>query len=521
MSNTRRNSTPGIVRQERFASSQEFERGLMANLVAKRCSVLESAADRELVWSLQLLSHRPGLKKLAADLVAGFPERIATDSMRRFGMKAGQIYSAEKVRLVREEVAGRFPLEGEVDSGKCGLDASVLLDDGDDKRHAKARLEAMLHPSNYPASEFVKCCREAASAGLEKHLLSLALDPALPVVDGSPWYFPALVSTLRELLASQVEAHCRQTVVTSLGERVHEALDYTLQTGSMSLIEGLARFGKTHSALDWCERHPGRARYVDCPSGNDDFSFFREIALSLGVSINLKSKAQELRSRIEESLRDGNLVLVIDQAHWLWPQSHYRNTTPARINWIMAQVDRGVPVSLITTKQFFLSQKAIEKTTCWTSEQFTGRIGHYEALPTALTPEDLRKVAVALLPDASEQTIEALVVYAQASTKYLAGIRHAVDRAGFIARKDSRERIQFGDVKSALKQAVIPSDTAFANAVEASSGPARKRAASVFAAPLQPASRPMEIPLPVERIPRRGVRPGGDISAVETELVHA
>jgi hypothetical protein len=306
----------------------------------------------------------------------------------------------------------------------------------------------------------------------------------------------------------------------------------------MSLIEGPARFGKSHSAVDWCERHPGRARYIDCPAGNDDFSFFRDVALSLGVSINLKSKAQELRSRIEETLRAGDLMLVIDQAHWLWPQSHYRNTTPARINWIMAQVDRGVPISLVTTRQFYRSQQAIEKATCWTSEQLTGRIGHYEPLPTELTPDDLQKVAAAILPDANAQTIEALVVYAQASAKYLAGIRHAVDRAGFIARKEGREKIQFADVKRALKEAVIPSDTAFANAVGETIHSARKRAARVFATPSQPASCTPESPLPVERIPRRqgvtdsiitkvitvqprhGLRPATGATK-ETEFAHA
>ena len=197
-------------------------------------------------------------------------------------------------------------------------------------------------------------------------------------------------------------------------------------------------------------------------------SFFRAIAKTLGVSINLNSKAQELRQRIEETLQGGDLVFVIDEAHYLWPNMIDARTLPARINWILtALVNKGVPVALVTTPQFLRNQKEFETRTRWTSEQLTGRIGHYEPLPTALTPADLHKVAVALLPDASEQAIEALAVYAQASAKYLAGIRHAVDRAGFIARKDGREKIQFADVKRALKEAVIPSDTAFANAVDA------------------------------------------------------
>ena len=191
MSNTRRTTTPGTFKQERFASSQEFERGLMANLVAKRCSVLERAEDRELIWALQLLSHRlAGLKNLAGDLMALFPERIATDSMRKFGTKAGQIYSAEKVRVVREEVAGHFPLKGESDLERAGMGFFLL----DENKEMEARLknESRFHPANYPAAKFVECCHEAALCNLGKHLQTLCLDPALPVADGSAWYFPAM-----------------------------------------------------------------------------------------------------------------------------------------------------------------------------------------------------------------------------------------------------------------------------------------------------------------------------------------
>jgi len=236
-------------------------------------------------------------------------------------------------------------------------------------------------------------------------------------------------------------------------------------------------------------------------------SFFRAIAKALGVSINLNSKAQELRQRIEDTLQGGDLMIVIDEAHYLWPNLIDSRTLPARINWILtALVNNGVPVALVTTPQFLRNQEEFEARTRWTSEQLTGRIGHYEPLPTTLTPEDLHKVAAALLPDASEQTLEALVVYAQASTKYLAGIRHAVDRARFIAGKDGRDRIQFSDVKRALKEAVIPSDTAFANAVGQTNHPARKRAAKVIATPLQRGFSTPAIPLPVERIPSRSVR---------------
>jgi AAA domain len=499
MSNTRHATQSTVFRQEKFASSQEFERGLMANLVVKRCSVLERAEDRELIWFIQLLSHQPGgLKKLAADLMAQFPERIAADSMRKYGTKTGQIYSAEQVRIVRDEISGHaFPLKGEIDLD--GLGMAIFLDDNHEQQ-IRARQEARFHPTKYPAEVFVKCCREAAAAGLEKHLKELCLDPAMPAADGAPWYFPTLVSTLREFMAAWI-AERAPAVITSIGEKVADALDYAMESRRMVIVDGLPRRGKTYAAKSWYCLHPGSARYIECPCGNDDFSFFREIALSLGVSVNLKSKAQELRGRVEETLRGGDLALVIDQAHWLWPQSHYRNTTPSRINWVMMLVDQGVAVSLIVTPQFFRSKEAIEKTSCWAADQFIGRIGHYEKLPDALSPDDLHAVASVLLPGGNSDSVKALALYAQSSGKYLGGMDAIAERARFICKKDGRQKIEFRDVKRAIQESVTPSDEALKAALANASGQKRRRAASVVATPLQSAFEAPATSLPVEQIP--------------------
>jgi histone H3/H4 len=491
MSNTRHTTDAGKFRQERFASSQEFDRGALANLVAKRAALLESPADRELIWFLQYLSWQPGgIKKVAADLLAQFPECVATSSMQKFGFKTGRIYSAEEVKVVRDEVEGGFfGLKGEVISV---FDMRALLEDNDDY-HAKAKAEANLYPSKYAASDFVKLCIAGAETNLEKHLMSLCLDPALPVDDGSPWYFPTLVSTLRKFMVEGIESHCEKTVVTSLGERVHEALDYADESGRMTLIEGNARFGKTYSVIDWCLRHPGRARYVQLESTSDDMSFYRAIAKALGVSISLKSKAQDLRMRIEESLQPGNLVLVLDEAHYLWPNLIDSRSLPTRINWILtALVNRGVPVVLVTTPQFLSNQRAFEHKTRWTSEQFTGRIGHFEPLPDVLPVEDLEKIASALLGDVDPRIVEAVVEYANGSAKYLAGITTVIDRASFVARKEGRDIIQFADIRRAIKESVIPSDTAFAIAMQPVARAKPRRAFAAPSEPLQPDFKPVE-----------------------------
>ena len=99
--------------------------------------------------------------------------------MRKFGMKPGQVYSAEQVRTIRDEIGGRdFPLKGEINFNMFG--AQALLDD-DDARTEHSRHEAKYHPSNYPVSEFVKCCRDVRWPA-EKKPFDLCLYPVMLVV---------------------------------------------------------------------------------------------------------------------------------------------------------------------------------------------------------------------------------------------------------------------------------------------------------------------------------------------------
>ena len=137
-----------------------------------------------------------------------------------------------------------------------------------------------------------------------------------------------------------------------------------------------------------------------------------------------------------------------------------------------------MPVALVTTPQFIVTQKAVEKRTHWKSEQFIGRIGHYLPLPKSLGEDDLAKVAKVLLPTGDAKSIEILVRYAQSSAKYLAGIEIAVRRARYLAKKAGRDRVERGDVKRAIQEAVIPSDSALANALAAPIKGPRKRTAT-------------------------------------------
>ncbi len=297
-----------------------------------------------------------------------------------------------------------------------------------------------------------------AAADLGKQLAELCLNPEIKIKSG---LFPNLFQALQEYRRRSIETVRTTRVVTALGQQVFDTLDYALEGRCLVLIEGLARTGKTFATKAWCELHPGEARYIQAPSTNDDFGFFRAIARSLGVSINLNSKAQQLRERIEDVLQRGDLMAVFDEAHYLWPQRNCREALPARINWIMtALVNYGVPVALVTTPQFTRAQKVVERRTHWASEQFIGRIAHYQKLPDYLDEQDLKAVARSLLPEGDRKSIETLVAYAQASAKYLAGIDAAVRRARFLVAKEYRTAVSFADIKLTIQENVIPSDSA-------------------------------------------------------------
>lgn len=497
MSNTRHAENGNGFRQEKYCSSPEFERGLMGSLVAKRCQVLDDESDRALVWFIQLQSHAPGgLDKLAATLIEQCAQRIGSRSMLKYGFKPGQVYDAEKTRSVRAELSAdsRFPLKGGYDRW---LEKQSPFDvPGLGELLEADKSEAAKHPASYAAADLSAYCLEKARAELPQLLAELCLKPE-PLSSLAPRWFARLIETLRDYQSAWIAERSAGAVITSLGSKVFETLDYALESRCLVLLDGLARTGKTHAVKAWCDLHPGRARYVQVPSSSDDIGFFRAIAKSLGVSINQNSKAQQLRDRVEEVLQGGDLMVVFDEAHYLWPQSKYRDALPARVNWIMtALVNHGVPVGLATTPQFMLSQKQVEKKTAWTSQQFIGRIGHYEKLPDALTVEDCKAVASAIFPDGCAKSIDLLACYAQTSDKYLAAIQIAVTRARFLASKAGRDNVAFSDLKEAIQGSAIPSDKGLALALAESGRPKRSRAiASHPRNPGEPSAAPTRMPV--------------------------
>jgi hypothetical protein len=272
------------------------------------------------------------------------------------------------------------------------------------------------------------------------------------------------LSQLIEARQEFIRSASANKVQTTIGKRISKALEYTRSANVLTLIDGPSRIGKSFAARSWCEQSAGAARYVEVASSTDETAFLHRIAKALGVSSNLNSKAMELRARVEDVLQTGGIMLVLDEAHYLWPQGRLKTcTAPHRVNWInTALANFGVPVALITTPQFYTVQRNVERLTGWNSDQFIGRVGHVERLPERLEQSDLMAVAAALIPGITETAAKKLALYAEISRKHLASIDEIAKRAKWIARESGRDLAGAEDVNRAIKEGVIPSDSALA-----------------------------------------------------------
>ncbi|HEX3857689.1 MAG TPA: ATP-binding protein [Verrucomicrobiae bacterium] len=504
---TRKSKDNSVLHQNRFASSPEFERGVIATGAAKRCAILDDKKDRELVWFVHHLSHKDGgLAAVAVDLLKMYPHRLGTPSMVTFENRKSQKFNVDEVREIRmempRELRRQFPLRGETKSelyqisedrferlqrqadnsrrlcqmAEFALHRFAMIDAGRqvelDAMDAQEREEAKKNPAAYPVAEFRDLCRQAAEHGdsqenqfltLEKELFRLCLDPACDLKKSGPWYFADLFNVLREYHQQWIQKKSN-VVVTTLGKKVYETLDYTLHSHSLTLLEGNARMGKSFSARAWCEQHPGKARFVEVPGGNDDAAFFRALARGIGLGNFLSYKVAEIRDRVESVLRTGDIILVLDEAQRLWPQ-RIRYSFPSRIIWVMTLANAGVPICMVSTPQFILAQKAIEKSG-WNSDQLTGRNGYYEFLPTELETSDLMAVSRSVLPEANDEVLKALSIYAKTSARYLAAVDTIAKRAKYIAERAGRENCSTQDIRTAMKESVIPSDTMLAHALD-------------------------------------------------------
>ncbi len=186
-------------------------------------------------------------------------------------------------------------------------------------------------------------------------------------------------------------------VQTTIGKEIFETLDHGLGIGKMVVIEGESGSGKTTAVEAWCAAHQGEVRCVSLSGITHKTGFFQKLATAIGLAAS-KRKATDMQMKVEDFFRKTRLMLVIDEAHYLFPQHQRSHSSPELVDWVnTALVNQRVPVALICTDQFAKLKARVEKRTGWTSEQLEHRVKRYTKLPATPTKEDLEAVAAKLL----------------------------------------------------------------------------------------------------------------------------
>src|SRR5260370_11935351 len=150
-------------------------------------------------------------------------------------------------------------------------------------------------------------------------------------------------------------------------------------------------------------------------------------------------------------------MIVIDEAHYLWPQYQRSYSSPELIDWVnTALVNHDVPVALICTDQFAKLKTRVETQTGWTSEQLEHRVKRYRKLPSTPTKEDLEAVAERLLavkwnsldqrwnvsgPMPHPDVIKMVAGYALTCKTRLPAVANTVAEARYQARRRERSQI--------------------------------------------------------------------------------
>jgi hypothetical protein len=300
---------------------------------------------------------------------------------------------------------------------------------------------------------------------------------------------PELADVLRDF-QGRYEAKAKSDfVLTTIGKEVFETLDHALDIGKMVVIEGESGSGKTTAVEAWCAANHGQARFISLSGITHKTGFFRKLAGAIGLAA-ARGKAVDLQVRIEEFFRKTRLMLVIDEAHYLWPQYQRSYSSPELIDWVnTALVNHNVPVALICTDQFAKLKTRVEKQTGWTSEQLEHRVKRYKKLSGTPTKEDLEAVAAKLLamgwnshdqrwngpgPAAHPDVIKIVVGYALTCKMRLSAVASTVEEARYQARKHGRSHVLATDIRTALLDYQIPSDEALQQAFEKPTRAARE-----------------------------------------------
>ncbi len=441
MSSTRR-SEGDELNQERWCSSSEFTEGTINALAAaKRIALINDPDLRELLWFIQHRSLRSGgIKELANDLVNRFPDHIGAPLLRRLRSEPDRLLTPAEVTTLSKELPDRL--------NHLTLDIEDILD---------SRTQKISHPKRFSSRAFTSVLDDQI-ASLPKYLVRLCLDPEWKIsLETGPWWYRDLFGAIRTIREALIKEAKSRLADTAISRKMHETLEFCYRRRRMVFIEGAAGIGRSATLQAWCDEHAGMVRYVAVPSSNDDRGFYAKIAEALGVARGTSYNGQQIKLRVEETLRISGLVIALDESQYLWPQYIRPRGIPSRLLWIKTAFDAGTPFAIVAHSDFSKWQELYVLRTMWTDEQWERRINRKVYLPSQHSPADMILIAKVKLPHGDEKSWKLLAGYALAAEKKQAsGITELLESARDRAALDRREKVTFEDIAAAIEADHLP-----------------------------------------------------------------
>lgn len=473
----------------RYIASAELAdlRGVSAVPVAYRAAALLSAAKRDFIWWLQGESLVDGgFRRLGRELLDQFPERIGTKNMHKAKVQPGKLYSANLQPAGADgflcsyaKDAGSEPqkLSGDELLAQCRREALTYSDRKRESWQAPVPLrdlsieEFLVELCINPKVVFSLTQNDAEICGVELEVeLAMESDPGLSSYHFS-WaevdYFRDIIGALVEYRARKEKAVRENFYVTEIGRQIWDSLDFAFRTRSMILVYGREGRGKTEAVKAWAQLHSGQARFISLKGIATKTAAFREIALALGITASYNLTGANLQSKIEDVLKMSGLMLVIDEAHFLFNQSQRTKARPELIDWLdTAIANRKLPVALCTTPQFMDCMARAAYQVEWNYNQFRRRVKRWIPLPEENTEADIAGVAEKVFAGASSPVIKKAVSYVFASGRDLSALGDVATELRELLGTSDFSKATFKQIDQIIQENLYPSDNAFITEME-------------------------------------------------------
>jgi energy-coupling factor transporter ATP-binding protein EcfA2 len=483
----KRTENSPVENHGRYIASAELAdlRGVSAVPVAYRAAALIDRAKRDFIWWLQGESlMEGGFRRLARELLGMFPERIGTKAMHQAEVQPGKMYPAglRPLKMADRHLHRLEKNELEKFSGDELIAQCRSLALTYQARHSES--EASLTPIRElsieqflvdlcinPKVKFALCQNDSESNPSELETeFTVESDPRLTIHDfvaAELFYFQDIIGALEEYRNRKLAALREKFFVTEIGRQIWCTLDFAINTRNMVLVYGREGRGKTEAVKAWAQLHSGRARLVSLKGIATKTAAFREIALALGITASYNLTGSQLQSKIEDVLKLSGLMLVIDEAHFLFNQSQSTKARPELIDWLdTAMANRHLPVALCSTPQFMDCMARAAYQVHWNYNQFRRRCKRWVSLPEENTEADIMGVAGSVFAGANAAVIKKVASYVFTSGRDLSALGDVATELRAALGHSDLSKATFKLVDQVIRENLFPSDTVFAVEME-------------------------------------------------------